>query len=90
MDLVGIFHVVDMPSSGKCDFNYTHVVGLIQFIFLLSGVYPMFMFWKDYCPMSASFSHHFLAVGYFSDPSCCPVFIRYECLPFCLPWMTMV
>ena len=22
MDLVGIMHVVDMPSSGKCDFNY--------------------------------------------------------------------
>ena len=32
MDLARIFHVVDMPSSGKCDFNYTHVVGLIQFI----------------------------------------------------------
>ena len=45
MDLVRIFHVVDTPSSGKHDFNYTHVVGLIQFILILSGVYLMFMFW---------------------------------------------
>ena len=22
MDLVRIMHVVDMPSAGKCDFNY--------------------------------------------------------------------
>ena len=22
MDLIGIMHMVDMPSSGKCDFNY--------------------------------------------------------------------
>ena len=22
MDLVQIMHVVDMPSAGKCDFNY--------------------------------------------------------------------
>ena len=38
MDLVGIVHVVDMPSSGKCDFNHIYVAGLIvsiviQFIF---------------------------------------------------------
>ena len=30
MDLVGIFHMVDTPSSGKHDFNHIHVVGLIQ------------------------------------------------------------
>ena len=41
MDLIGIFHVVDMPSSGKCDFNHIYVIGLIQsilieFIFLFS------------------------------------------------------
>ena len=29
MDLVRIFHVVDMPSSGKHDFNHIYVVGLI-------------------------------------------------------------
>ena len=34
MDLVGIFHVVDMPSSGKCDFNHIYVVGLILFILI--------------------------------------------------------
>ena len=34
MDLVRIFHLVDMPSSGKHDFNYTHVVGLIQSILI--------------------------------------------------------
>ena len=49
MDLIGIFHMVDMLSSGKHDFNYTHVVGLIQFILILSlslsGVHLMFMFW---------------------------------------------
>ena len=30
MDLIGIFHVVDMLSSGKCEFNYIYVVGLIR------------------------------------------------------------
>ena len=34
MDLVGIIHMVDMPSSGKHGFNYIYVVGLIWFIFL--------------------------------------------------------
>ena len=34
MDLVGIFHVVDMLSSGKCDFSHIYVVGLIQFILI--------------------------------------------------------
>ena len=34
MDLVGIFHVVDTPSSGKCDFNHIYVVGLIQSILI--------------------------------------------------------
>ena len=34
MDLVRIFHVVDMPSSGKCDFNHIYVVGLIQSILI--------------------------------------------------------
>ena len=29
MDLVRIFHVVDMPSSGKCDFNHIYLDGLI-------------------------------------------------------------
>ena len=29
MDLVRIFHVVDMPLSGKHDFNHIYVVGLI-------------------------------------------------------------
>ena len=32
MDLVRIFHVVDMPSSGKCDFNHIYVAGLITSI----------------------------------------------------------
>ena len=60
MDLVGIFHMVDMPSSGKYDFNYIYVVGLILSILIhfesvlfasvhigflsFSGVHPMFMF----------------------------------------------
>ena len=34
MDLVRIFHVVDMPSSGKRDFNYIYVVGLILSILI--------------------------------------------------------
>ena len=34
MYLVRIFHVVDMPSSGKCDFNHINVVGLIQSILI--------------------------------------------------------
>ena len=34
MDLVRIFHVVDMPSSGKHDFNHIYVVGLIQSILI--------------------------------------------------------
>ena len=29
MDLHGIFHVVDMPLSGKHEFNHIYVVGLI-------------------------------------------------------------
>ena len=41
MELIGIFHVVDMLSSGKCDLNHIYVVGLtqsilIQFILILS------------------------------------------------------
>ena len=28
MDLVGIFHMVDMPSSGKHEFNHIYIVGL--------------------------------------------------------------
>ena len=50
MDLVGIIHVVDMPSSGKHVFNYIYFVGLIQFIFLLSGVYLMFTFGRIIVP----------------------------------------
>ena len=34
MDLVGIFHMVDMPSSGKRDFNHIYVVGLILSILI--------------------------------------------------------
>ena len=34
MDLVGIFHMVDMPSSCKRDFNHIYVVGLIQSILI--------------------------------------------------------
>ena len=34
MDLVRIFHVVDMPSSGKHDFNHIYVGGLIQSILI--------------------------------------------------------
>ena len=54
MDLIRIFHVVETPSPGKCDFNHIHVVGLIQSILIqfililsLSGVHLMFMmmFW---------------------------------------------
>ena len=28
-----ISHVLDMPSSGKCDFNHIYVVGLVQSYF---------------------------------------------------------
>ena len=65
MDLVRIFHMVDMPSSGKHDFNHIYVVGLILSILIqfesvlfdsvhigflfISGVHPMFMFWYGYC-----------------------------------------
>ena len=34
MDLVGILHMVDMLSSGKHDFNYIYVVGLIVSILI--------------------------------------------------------
>ena len=34
MDLVRIFHVVDMPSPGKCDFNHIYVVGLLKSILI--------------------------------------------------------
>ena len=34
MDLVGIFNVVDTPSSGKCDFNYIYAVGWIVSILI--------------------------------------------------------
>ena len=34
MDLVGILHVADMPSSGKHDFNYIYTVGLIVSILI--------------------------------------------------------
>ena len=34
MDLIGIFHVVDMLSSGKHDINHIHFVGLIQSILI--------------------------------------------------------
>ena len=33
MDLVGIFNMVDTPSSGKCEFSHIYVVGLIQSYF---------------------------------------------------------
>ena len=60
MDLVRIFHVVDTPSSGKCDVNHIHIVGLIlsylihfdtvlfdsvHIDYLSLFVHPMFMFW---------------------------------------------
>ena len=78
MDLIGIFHMVDTLSSGKCDFNHIYVVGLIQPILIhfdtvlfdsvqfgflsLSGVHLMFMFWYGYCPISVGFFLHFLTV----------------------------
>ena len=34
MDLVRIFHIVDTPSSGKCDFNHIYIIGLILFILI--------------------------------------------------------
>ena len=34
MDLIGIFHMVDMPSSVKHDFNHIYVVGSIQSILI--------------------------------------------------------
>ena len=65
MDLVRILHVVDMPSSGKHDFNYIYAVGLIVSILIhfesvlcesvhidsafLSGVPTMFMYWYGCC-----------------------------------------
>ena len=27
MDLIGIFHMVDTPSSVKCEFNHIYTVG---------------------------------------------------------------
>ena len=69
-----MFHMLDTPSSGKCDFNHIYVVGLIQSILIqffliqfililfLSGVHLMFMFWYGYCPKSAGFCCHFLIV----------------------------
>ena len=34
MDLVGIFHVVDTPSTGKRGFNFIYTIGLVQFTVL--------------------------------------------------------
>ena len=34
MDLIRIFHMVNTPSSGKCDFNHIYAVGLILFILI--------------------------------------------------------
>ena len=34
MDLVRILHMVDMPSSGKHDFNHIYAVGLILSILI--------------------------------------------------------
>ena len=53
MDLVRIFHVVDMPSSGKHDFNHIYVVGLILSYFdpflnqfcLKQFILILFLFW---------------------------------------------
>ena len=76
MDLVRIIHMVDMPSSGKCGFNYTYVVGLIQFIFLsllcLSNVHVLVGLLPHECWLLSSFSY----CGLFSDPSCCPSCIQ--------------
>ena len=71
MDLIGIFHMVDMPSSGKCDFNHIYVVGLVQSHFdtvlfdsvhfgslSLPGVHLVFMFWYGYCSKSGGFCCH--------------------------------
>ena len=99
MDLVGIFHMVDMLSSGKCDFNHIYVVVLIQSIMIqfililfLSGVHLMFMFWYGYCPRNAGFCHHFLIVC-FSQIQGVVLYSVDMCashLPFGFPWMTMV
>ena len=42
MDLHGIFHMVDRPSSSNCEFNHIYVVGLIVSIlihFLINSVH---------------------------------------------------
>ena len=65
MVLVGILHVVDTLSSGKCDFNYIYAVGVIVSILIhfesvlcesvhivcafLSGIHTMFMYWYGCC-----------------------------------------
>ena len=90
MDLVRIFHVVDMPSSGKHGFNYIHVVGLIHFILIqfilillsvLSNVHVLVGLLSHEYWLLLSFSY----CGFFSDPSCCPVF------RICMPpmWSSM-
>ena len=33
MDLVRIFHVVDTPSSGMCEFNHIYIVDWIESYF---------------------------------------------------------
>ena len=67
MDLIGIFHIVDTPSSGKCDFNHIYVVGLIQsiliqFILILSlwcssNVHVLVGFLSHECWLLSSFSY---------------------------------
>ena len=67
MDLIRIFHVVDMPSSGKHDFNHIYVVDLIQsiliqFIFLLSlwcssNVHVLVGILSHECWLLSSFSY---------------------------------
>ena len=89
--------MVDTPSSGKRDFNYTHVVGLIQFIliqfiFLLSlwcssNVHVLVGFLSHECWLLSSFSYcGFSQIQVVVHP----VFSRYVCVLFGLPWMTMV
>ena len=58
MDLVGIIHMVDMPSSGKHGFDFIYVVGLIQFI-VVGLIQFIFLLWclSNVCILVGLLSH---------------------------------
>ena len=96
MDLVTIFHVVDMPSSGKCDFNHIYVVGLILSILIHFDTVLFESVHLDSLSLWCSSNVHIFGMVIvprmlvcvvlfllcvFSDSRCCPAFSGHVCFP---------